>query len=275
MRLRTLLLFALAALLGAAVAGLPALAASPSEAKLEVNENCVEPDWPCWATPGSSQPALKVTIASGGTVTFVDQKTAANIAWTGTAPTCEPSVPVAPPRRRRAGKESARSPNPAPTSSKVQPCSKTHTKTTRNTKSWSKAQPPRPPPPQARVRPQAPLRRAQLHGRRPDRLPVLWRSCDPIQPARHDRQRVAPDRECRCRRPPRGRSDCHHRLAGEGRARNAGGGAIRERFGRRRSTVLLGEAQHQGQASAQTPPSPGVEGEDHAHPGLRGSDECH
>src|SRR5665213_591630 len=60
MRLRTLLLFALATLTGAAVAVLPAFAAAPSEAKLEVNENCVEPDWPCWAAPGSSQPALKV-----------------------------------------------------------------------------------------------------------------------------------------------------------------------------------------------------------------------
>ena len=96
MRLRTLLLFALAALLGAAVTVLPALAAGPSEAKLEVNENCVEPDWPCWAIPGSSQPASKVTIASGGSVTFADSKTAANIAWTGTAPTCESAVPVAP-----------------------------------------------------------------------------------------------------------------------------------------------------------------------------------
>ncbi len=96
MRPRTLLLLALAALLGAAVAVLPALAASPSEAKLEVNENCVEPDWPCWATPGSSQPAAKVTIASGGSLTFADSKTAANIAWTGTAPTCESAVPVAP-----------------------------------------------------------------------------------------------------------------------------------------------------------------------------------
>ncbi len=85
----------LAAVLGVAVAGLPALAAS-STAKLEMNENCVQPDWPCWATPGSSQPTFKTTVASGGTVTFVDQKTAANIAWTGTAPTCEPSVPVAP-----------------------------------------------------------------------------------------------------------------------------------------------------------------------------------
>jgi hypothetical protein len=89
-----------AAVLGAAVAIVPALAgAAPSEAKLEVNEYCVQPNWPCWTTAGSSQPAqpaFKTTIASGGTVTFVDQKTAANIAWTGTAPTCEPSVPVAP-----------------------------------------------------------------------------------------------------------------------------------------------------------------------------------
>lgn len=85
----------LVAVLGAAVAVLPALAASAT-AKLEVNENCVQPDWPCWATPGSSQPAFKTTVAAGGTVTFVDQKTAANIAWTGTAPTCEASVPVAP-----------------------------------------------------------------------------------------------------------------------------------------------------------------------------------
>jgi hypothetical protein len=96
MKPRMLLLFALAALLGAAVAVLPALAAAPSETKLEVNENCVEPDWPCWATQGSSQPASKVTIASGGSVTFADSKTAANIAWTGTAPTCESAVPVAP-----------------------------------------------------------------------------------------------------------------------------------------------------------------------------------
>jgi hypothetical protein len=96
LRPRTLLLFALAALLGAAVAVGPALAAAPSETKLEVNENCVEPDWPCWATPDSSQPASKVTIAGGGSVTFADDKTAANIAWTGTAPTCGPGVPVAP-----------------------------------------------------------------------------------------------------------------------------------------------------------------------------------
>ncbi len=94
MRPRTLLLFAFVALLGAATA-VPALATA-SEVKLEVNENCVESNWPCWATPGSSQPASKVTIASGGSVAFVDDKTAANIAWTATAPLCESEVPVAP-----------------------------------------------------------------------------------------------------------------------------------------------------------------------------------
>ncbi len=97
MRPRTLLLFALAALVGAAVAVLPALAAGTSEAKLEVNENCVEADWPCWATPGSESPASTVTIAAGGEVMFTDNtRTVANIAWTGTAPTCSSGVPVSP-----------------------------------------------------------------------------------------------------------------------------------------------------------------------------------
>ena len=90
----TLFLFALASLLGTAGA-LPALATA-AEARLEVDENCVEPDWPCWATPGSSRPAAKVTIPAGGSIAFVDHGTAANIAWTGTVPTCEPGVPVAP-----------------------------------------------------------------------------------------------------------------------------------------------------------------------------------
>jgi hypothetical protein len=88
-----------AAVLGAAVAVVPALAAAPSEAKLEVNENCVEEAWPCWTTEGSAsiaQPTKSVTIASGGKVTFVDHGRAANIAWSGSAPTCEPSVPIAP-----------------------------------------------------------------------------------------------------------------------------------------------------------------------------------
>jgi hypothetical protein len=88
-RPRTLVLLALAALIGAAVAVLPALAAAPSEAKLEVNENCVEANWPCWATPGSSSPASKVTIATGGEVMFTDKaSTAATLVWTGSAPAC-------------------------------------------------------------------------------------------------------------------------------------------------------------------------------------------
>jgi hypothetical protein len=100
MRPRTLLLFALAALAGTALAVLPALAAAPSEAKLEVNENCVENNWPCWAATGSGSkpaPASKVTIAAGGEVMFTDNtNTKANIAWVGTAPACSPSVPVSP-----------------------------------------------------------------------------------------------------------------------------------------------------------------------------------
>jgi hypothetical protein len=98
-RPRTLLLFALVALLGAAAAVSPALATA-SEPKLEVNQNCVDPNWPCWATPGSNQPAFKTTVAAaGGTVMFVDHGKEANIAWTGTpgtTPTCESEVPVAP-----------------------------------------------------------------------------------------------------------------------------------------------------------------------------------
>jgi len=100
MRPRTLLLLALAALVGSAVAVLPALAAAPSEAKLEVNENCVESNWPCWAAPGSGskpEPASKVTIVAGGEVMFTDDATTkANIAWVGNAPACSPSVPVSP-----------------------------------------------------------------------------------------------------------------------------------------------------------------------------------
>ena len=91
MRPRTLFLFALAALVGAAVAVLPALAAAPSEAKLEVNENCVVNGWACWATPGSGsnpKPASKVTIAVGGEVKFADNATAATVVWTGSAPAC-------------------------------------------------------------------------------------------------------------------------------------------------------------------------------------------
>jgi hypothetical protein len=103
MRPRTLLLFALAALMGAAVAVLPALAAGPSEVKLEVNENCEVSKWSCWAVQGSGsmpQPAREITIASGGTVAFSDEMGhEANIKWTSTPsgpPTCSSEVPVFP-----------------------------------------------------------------------------------------------------------------------------------------------------------------------------------
>ena len=101
MRPRTLLLFALAALMGAAVAVLPALAASPPEAKLEVNENCFEAEWPCWTRPGGTPSyAQSVSIANGGVVAFSDEMgKAANIKWTSTPsgqPTCSSEVPVSP-----------------------------------------------------------------------------------------------------------------------------------------------------------------------------------
>jgi hypothetical protein len=103
MRPRTLLLCALAALLGAAVAVLPALAAGTSEVKLEVNENCEVNNWPCWAVQGSGSkpaPASRVTIASGGAVVFSDELGhEANIKWTSTPsgqPTCSSEVPVSP-----------------------------------------------------------------------------------------------------------------------------------------------------------------------------------
>jgi hypothetical protein len=91
LRPRALLLCAVAALVGAAVAVLPALAAAPSEAKLEVNENCVQSNWPCWAIPGSGAnpaPASRVTIAAGGEVKFADNATAAAVVWMGSAPAC-------------------------------------------------------------------------------------------------------------------------------------------------------------------------------------------
>ncbi len=98
MRLRRLLLFPLVALLGAAVVVLPALAAS-SEAKLEVNENCNLPNWPCWTSSSGSKPppTTVTTIAQGGAVTFVDDTSVAvSLAWTGPAPTCSAEVPVSP-----------------------------------------------------------------------------------------------------------------------------------------------------------------------------------
>ncbi len=91
-----------AAVLGAAVAIVPTLAgAAPSEAKLEVNENCQDPHWPCWTRPGGSPSYTpSVTIASGGVVAFSDEMGhEANIKWTSTPsgpPTCSSEVPVSP-----------------------------------------------------------------------------------------------------------------------------------------------------------------------------------
>jgi hypothetical protein len=93
MRLRKRYL-SLAAVLGAAVAVLPALAGAtaPSEVKLEVNQNCVEAEWPCWTSGSGANPApaLKVMIAVGGAVMFTDHdaSTAAAVVWMGSAPAC-------------------------------------------------------------------------------------------------------------------------------------------------------------------------------------------
>jgi len=99
MKPRTLVLFAFAALLGAAVAVLPALAAS-QEATLEMNQSCVELNWPCWTSAGGAYPSptYTTTIAPGGSVTFVNHtKTAANIVWkSSTVPACASTVPVSP-----------------------------------------------------------------------------------------------------------------------------------------------------------------------------------
>jgi hypothetical protein len=86
-----------AAVLGAVVLGaaVPALAtASPTEVKqLEVNQNCVDPEWPCWTTEGSAlrpQPALTIKIAAGGEIVFTDNdaSTPAAVVWMGSAPAC-------------------------------------------------------------------------------------------------------------------------------------------------------------------------------------------
>ncbi len=102
MRPRTLLLFALAALMGAAVAVLPALAAgpsAPSEVKLEVAEHCYFAEWPCWNVNGSNPEDIRqiqpFTIAQGGTVSFEDNEARypTDVLWKGTAPSCTSGVP--------------------------------------------------------------------------------------------------------------------------------------------------------------------------------------
>ncbi|HEY5285564.1 MAG TPA: hypothetical protein VIJ50_00490 [Solirubrobacteraceae bacterium] len=91
MRPRTLLLFALV-LLGAVAAVSPALT-NAAEVKLQVNQNCVDPEWQCWTTEGSAlrpQPALALKIAAGDEIMFTDHdaSTPAAVVWMGSAPAC-------------------------------------------------------------------------------------------------------------------------------------------------------------------------------------------
>jgi hypothetical protein len=104
-RPRILVLVALAALIGTAVAVLPALAAgtpAPSEAKLEINENCQLPEWPCWNVKGNNPEDIgqiqPFTIAQGGTISFEDNdsKAPTDVLWKGAAPSCTPEVPSTP-----------------------------------------------------------------------------------------------------------------------------------------------------------------------------------
>src|SRR5580704_1849781 len=105
MRPRTLLLFALAGLMGAAVAVLPALAAgpsAPSEVKLEVAEHCYFAKWPCWNVKGNNPADIRdiqpFTIAQGGTISFEDNEASypTDVIWKGTPPSCTPKVPSTP-----------------------------------------------------------------------------------------------------------------------------------------------------------------------------------
>ncbi len=102
MRPRTLLLFALAGLMGAAVAVLPALAAgppAPSEVKLEVAEHCYFEKWPCWNVKGNNPADIRqiqpFTIAQGGTISFEDNEASypTDVLWKGAAPSCTSGVP--------------------------------------------------------------------------------------------------------------------------------------------------------------------------------------
>lgn len=98
-----------AAVLGAAVAIVPALATgspAPSEAKLEVAQNCYLPNWPCWNPDGNPESNVAVSevapfkIAQGGTISFEDNdsKAPTDVVWKGAAPTCA-GVVEAPPTK--------------------------------------------------------------------------------------------------------------------------------------------------------------------------------
>jgi plastocyanin len=99
-----LVLFVLAGLAGTAVAVLPALAAAPSEVKLEVAQNCNTPNWPCWNPKGSPEgnvgfnEVAPFTIAQGGTISFEDNdsKAPTDVIWKSAAPSCISAVPSTP-----------------------------------------------------------------------------------------------------------------------------------------------------------------------------------
>jgi len=103
-RPRMLVLFVLAGLAGTAVAVLPALAAAPSEVKLEVAQNCNTPNWPCWNPKGSPEgnvgfnEVAPFTIAQGGTISFEDNdsKAPTDVIWKSAAPSCISAVPSTP-----------------------------------------------------------------------------------------------------------------------------------------------------------------------------------
>src|ERR1700722_5989529 len=94
-----------AALLGAAILAPAALAAPPSEVKLEIAQNCHLPDWPCWNVKGNDQGDVDqvqpFTIAQDGTISFEDNDSEAptDVIWKGAAPGCTSGVPVTPPTK--------------------------------------------------------------------------------------------------------------------------------------------------------------------------------
>jgi hypothetical protein len=94
-----------AAVLGAAVAIVPALAAgtpAPSEVKLEVAEHCYFKEWPCWNVKGNNPEDIRqiqpFTIAQGGTISFEDNEPSypTDVLWTSAAPSCTSGVPSTP-----------------------------------------------------------------------------------------------------------------------------------------------------------------------------------
>ena len=96
----------LAAVLGVAVAVLPAALAAPSTLKLEVVQNCHIAEWPCWNPQGNPEtnvpenavPPFK--LAQGGTISFEDKdaKAPTDVIWKGAKPSCT-GVVEAPPTK--------------------------------------------------------------------------------------------------------------------------------------------------------------------------------